>query len=435
MLVYYCQLAGKSIHRHLGLSLLISMTLGLGIAACMITYTLIYFMAKDPLPDKSHNLFHIQLDNWQLNDAAISPNLPPEQVTWRDAFNIVQSAPVKYAAANALTWGMVTPDNQNIPPFLGIIRATHGDFFKLFNSPFLFGQPWSNQTQPGAPYITILSRETNQKLFNGENSVGYSLPMLGKIFTVVGVLDTWQLNPKFYDMSFGPFAKPEDLYIPLALKADLELPHGGHSHCWETDLADTYSAFLNSECVNFNLWVELDEHQPKSELLAFLDAYVSQQRALGRFAKPTNNQVMDLNQWLIYKKVVDTDFILFFLLAILFLAVCLFNTANLIATLFQAQAPHIALRRALGASQAQVLLMCLTHTIILGGISAVTGLVLSAIGIQAVIWLHPAFENLITINLTLVLVGLMLSVLASCLAGIIPSLNLARQAPALLLKS
>nr|WP_293748840.1 ABC transporter permease [uncultured Paraglaciecola sp.] len=434
MLQYYFKLSLKNISRQKGLSVLISTTLGLGIAACMITYSLIHLMSKDPLPNKSERVFHIQFDNWQLGLAAIAPDLPPDEVTWRDAMNIVHAKQAKYQAANAITWGMVTPADKNIPPFLGIIRATHGEFFPMFKVPFLYGQGWQNFPANNVEYVTVLSKSTNKRIFGGLNSVGQTLPMLGKLFTVVGVLDDWHPSPKFFDMSFGAFYQPEDIYLPLQIKSELELPHGGNLNCWETNIADDYQAILNSECVNLNLWVELPSAQNKQQYENFLKAYVEQQKALGRFPKAINNQLLDINQWLAHKEVVSADMYVFFYLALLFLLVCLFNAASLMSTKFTAKNSEVALRRALGANQQSIFAQCLTETSILGGLGALIGLVLCIFGLQGITYLYPNFSAFVSLDMTLMLITVCISLVSSILAGLIPIIKVCRLAPASYLK-
>ena len=434
MFYYYLSLSLKSISNQKSLSLLISATLGLGIAACMITYSLIYLMSKDPLPQKSDRVYHIQLDNWSLNTAAIPPDLPPEEVTWRDALNIAQAKQAKYQAAHTITWGMVTPTDNNIPPFLGIIRATHGEFFPMFDVPFLYGQGWQNYAENHVEYVTVLSKSTNQRIFGGANSVGQTIPMLGKLFTVVGVLDDWHPSPKFFDMSLGEFYPPEDLYVPLQIKAELKLPHGGNTHCWQTDIGENYQAFLNSECINFHLWIELASHQNKQQFEEYLQLYVEQQKALGRFPKAVNNIVLNINQWLAYKKVVSTDMYVFFYLALLFLLVCLFNAASLMSTKFTAINSQIALRRAVGANQQAIFSQCLTETIILGCLGALIGLVLSLLGLEGIKYLYPNFSAFVTLDMPLMLITVGISILSSVLAGLVPSIKVCMLAPADYLK-
>jgi putative ABC transport system permease protein len=434
MIQYYFTQAFRNIHHYFWLSTLISTTLGIGIAACTITFTLIYLMSSDPLPSKSDRVFHVQLDNWKSNAAAILPDFPPEQVTWRDASNIVMAKQAKYQAASGITWGMVTPEDKNVPPFLGIVRATHGEFFPMFNVPFLFGQPWSNFPVNQAEYVTVLSKETNQRIFSGANSVGQTLPMLGTMFTVIGVLDDWHLSPKFYDMAFGPFSEPEDIYIPLQAKADLELPHGGSSNCWESDLGDEYSASLNSECTYLKLWVELDNSESRSQYQDFLKQYVEQQKQLGRFPKPINNVLLNINQWLNHKNAVGADIYVFFSLALLFLFVCLFNAASLISTKLVSKTSEIALRRALGANQQTVFTQCVVETIIFGLLGATLGLILSLLGLEGIKLLYPNFSTFIALDITLVLFTISLSVLSSVVAGLIPTLRACSIAPASVLK-
>jgi putative ABC transport system permease protein len=434
MLNYYFTLAWRSIRNQKGLNFLISATLGLGIAACTITFSLIYLMSADPLPNKSQRIFRVQIDNWSPHLAAVEPDLPPEEMTWHDSLNLVQAGKAKYQSASGITWGMVTPTNKNITPFLPLIRVANGDFFSIFRLPFLYGQAWSNYPTGKAEYVTVISKETNERLFGGENSVGKTISMLGRIFSVVGVLDEWQPAPKHYDLSYGPFYEPEDIYIPFQLKYELELPHGGLSNCWETDLGEGYHTFLNSECINFQLWVELESEEDKSTYQAFLKSYVEEQKALGRFPRPLNNRLLNLTEWLNYKNLVKTDMYLFFWLSSLFLLVCLFNSASLLSTSFMSRTNEMALRRALGASQQSILIQCIVETLLLGFVGGIIGLSLSIAGLEGIKLLYSQYENLIRLDTTLISIALVLGIVSSACAGVAPMIRVCRIPPAQELK-
>ena len=215
MFKYYVQLALSSIMRSKVHSLLTMLTIALGIGACTITLTLVSSMSANPISHKSEQLYRVQLDNWDPNQAAISPDLPPEFVTWTDANNIVNAKQAKRQSASAITWGMVNPTEQGLTPFLALMRVTSKDFFPMFDVPFIYGAGWDESAEQNNDYVVVLSKETNQRVFNGVNSVGKTLTMLGATFTVVGVLDDWHMSPKFYDMSYGAFSAPEDIYLPL----------------------------------------------------------------------------------------------------------------------------------------------------------------------------------------------------------------------------
>jgi putative ABC transport system permease protein len=235
-------------------------------------------------------------------------------------------------------------------------------------------------------------------------------------------------------MSFGAFYQAEDLYVPLQIKAELELPHGGSSNCWETDLGDQYQAFLNSECVNFNLWIELASDQTKQQFEHYLQTYVEQQKVIGRFPKVTNNIMLNINQWLAHKEVVGSDIYLFFYLALLFLLVCLFNAASLMSTKFTAKNSEVALRRALGANQQAIFLQCLTETIILGCLGALIGLTLCIFGLEGIKYLYPNFSAFVYLDIPLMLITVGISILSSVLAGLLPSIKVCVLAPAGYLK-
>ncbi|MFT2090920.1 ABC transporter permease [Paraglaciecola sp. 2405UD69-4] len=422
---YTFELAVKNTLKQINLSGLIIVTISLGIAACVITYGLIHLMSVDPLPNKSDRVLHLQLDNWDPNKAAIEPNLPPEQVTWQDAVNIVSARQAKYQAASAVTWGMITPSEKTASPFLGVIRATHGEFFPMFNAPFLYGQPWQNSTANTTQFVTVLSKAVNERVFAGANSVGRTLPMLGEIFTVVGVLDDWNPSPKVYDMVYGAFSPPEDLYIPFHVKAELALPHGGQKNCWEP-IGEDYQSFLQSECTNFELWVEVEDTSKISDFEFYLHSYVQDQKQLGRFSRPINNKLLNINQWLNYKEVVNKDMYAFFSLSLLFLFVCLFNAANLIGTKFTASSHEVALRRALGASQQTIFIQSLIEALLYGLLGGIFGLVLSILGLQGIGYLYPNFSTFLTLDLTLVSFALGLSMLSSLLSAMVPIWHLSR---------
>jgi putative ABC transport system permease protein len=431
---YYLRLALKSIQQTPILSSLTIATIALGIAACAITMTLLYLMSADPIPQKSDILYRVQLDNWDPNKVAIEPNLPPEDVTWTDANAIVAAKQAFRQSASAITWGMVNPENKNANPFLGLMRVTHADFFQMFASPFLFGGAWDNEADQSGQFVTVLSKATNEKVFGGINSVGKILPMLGKNFTVVGVLDDWHPSPKYYDMAYGAFSDPEEIYLPFLLKERFELPHGGITTCWKPQQGDEYTAFLTSECTNFQLWVELRNNSEKSQFEEYLSSYVAQQKYIGRFPRPLNNKLSNVREWLVYKQVVSGDVRVMFWLSILFLLVCILNAASLIGAKLSTKTTEIGLRRALGASHNAVLSQFLLETTCIGLTGGVLGLLLAMLGLQGIKQLYAGYGQLVTLDLPLIIAIICLAVVSSLAAGIIPIWHACRPEPAFQLK-
>ena len=93
------------------------------------------------------------------------------------------------------------PANVEVKPFMGQVLFTHGDFFAMFDAPFEHGGGWDRAMDERAARVVVLSKDLNDKLFGGENSVGRTLRAGGEDFTVTGVLRRWNPQPKFYEPS------------------------------------------------------------------------------------------------------------------------------------------------------------------------------------------------------------------------------------------
>src|SRR5271156_1066047 len=61
---YYFGLAIRSLKRNIVLTVLMIAAVGVGIGASMTTLTVFRAMDSDPIPQKSRQLFAVQIDNW-----------------------------------------------------------------------------------------------------------------------------------------------------------------------------------------------------------------------------------------------------------------------------------------------------------------------------------------------------------------------------------
>ena len=93
----------------------------------------------------------------------------------------------------------------------------------MFEVPFLYGSGWDAAADSPAQPVIVLSREENEKLFGGANSVGRTLRWNDHEFRIVGVLDDWYPRPRYYDLNDGQFNPPEKAFIPFGWGAELEL--------------------------------------------------------------------------------------------------------------------------------------------------------------------------------------------------------------------
>jgi putative ABC transport system permease protein len=437
MFNYYLKLAFKSMRRNPILSALMITAIGLGIGACMTTITVNYLMSADPIPEKSQQLFYVQVDSWDPNNAFNDDdNSPPNQLTWTEANNLMAAKQAPRQAAMAKSGGIIEPGNQDALPFEASIRLTFSDFFPMFNTPFLFGSGWDDKADYGREQVIVLSKAINDKVFGGENSVGKTLVLSARHFRVVGVLDNWQPVPKFYDVNNGAFDEPEEVFIPFLLKEELELPSWGNTNCWKSPEGEGFKAFLQSECINFQMWVELETPQQKADYLGFLSNYVNDQKALGRFPRPMNNRLLNVMEWMDDQEVVDQDARLMMWLSFMFLLVCLLNTIGLLLAKFTGKAAEIGLRRAVGASKGELFVQHIIEAACIGVLGGIAGLVLAALGLQGIKVLYGDFvDDLATLDFTMIAVAMLLALASSILAGLYPTWRACSIAPASQLKS
>lgn len=432
MLAYYFRLALRSFRRNKVLTALMVIAIALGIGASMTTLTVFHVLSGDPIPQKSDRLFNVQVDPRPMIGYQPSEE-PEEQVTRFDGETLLREKRAKYQVL--MTGGGVTiePDNSTLRPFDTDARYTSTDFFTMFDAPFKYGQGWKADQDEGRGRVAVISKALNEKLFNGQNSVGKPLRMDGHTFNIVGVLDEWNPNPHFYDLETGRYGDSEDIFVPVFTALDLNFGRNGNMNCW--DNANGEETALNAPCVWMQYWVELASPADAADYRAYLENYSAQQKAAGRFQRPSNVRLRNVMEWLDFKQVVPSDVRLQLWLALGFLAVCLINTVGLLLAKFLRRSGEIGVRRALGASRGQIFLQSLVEAGTVGLAGGVLGLGLALLGLYAVRQQPVDYAKLATLDGKMLLLTFGLTLAASLLAGFLPALRAMQVTPAIQLKS
>jgi putative ABC transport system permease protein len=421
------------------LTALMVLALGLGIGAFMTTFTVYYLMSGDPIPHKSDVLFAVQLDNWD-------PNSPPTesardvqpQLTWRDGLNLMQAdTPALRQAHMYGTGAIVVPDGDE-PPFDENIRATYHTFFEMFDVPFLHGGPWGPRADEDRASVAIIGRELNDKLFGGGNSVGQRIRLDDNYFDIVGVIDDWQPTPRFYHSDGGrAFADTEQIFIPISRAVDQPMGPRGNTNCWAPldEGLPMLQAFLQSECVWTQFWAELESPEQAAAYKDYLDNYVRSEKEIGRFPRPLNTFISDVNEWMGVMGVVGNDNRVQLRLSFLFLLVCVLNTVGLLMAKFLGKGGEVALRRAMGASRSAIFTQNLVEVGTVGVLGGLTGIGIAWLGLRAVENLYRGYQHLVSLDPLMLVTAVGLSVAAAIIAGLYPVWRVARLAPAGLLKT
>jgi putative ABC transport system permease protein len=436
---YYLRLALASLRRTPVLSALMVVALGLGIGAFMTTFTVYYLMSGDPIPHKSSVLYAVQLDNWD-------PNSPPTetakdvqpQLTWQDGQNLLNAdTPALRQVHMYGTAAVIVPETAE-PPFEEAIRATSHAFFDMFDVPFLYGQGWDRRMDEDRASVAVIGRKLNDKLFGGGNSVGKSIRLADSFFEVVGVIDDWQPVPRFYHSDWSrAFEDAELLFIPMTRAINQPMTPHGNTNCWAPldDSLPVLDGFLKSECVWTQFWAELETPQQAAAYKDYLDNYVRGQKEIGRFPRPLNNFISNVNEWLDVMGVVGNDNRVQLRLSFLFLLVCVLNTVGLLMAKFLGKSGEVALRRAMGASRGAVFSQNLVEIGVIGVLGGAVGIGLAWLGLRAVESLYRGYDNLVRLDPAMLVTAVGLSVAAAIIAGLYPVWRVSRLAPAGLLKT
>ena len=434
MFLYNLRLALLSLRRDPVLTALMIGAVAIGIGISTTTLAVYHAMSGNPIADKGNQLYAVQLDSWGPNQPYNDPDEPPTQVTFRDGQALMKAARAKDQNLSFTTAFTVQTDKPDMKPDLAQGRATYRDFFSMFEVPFEYGGPWSKQADDSAQQVAVISHEYNEKLFGDVNSVGKEVVLNNRRFQIVGVLRHWSPSPKFFDLENDQFGDPEDIFVPLNLVSPMQLHNNGNNSCWGPPADNSFQGHLDSECVWLQFWAELPTQADRDAYHDFLDGYVQEQKKLGRFARPLNNRLHDVPDWLAYNHVVSKDSETLVALAFMFLAVCMLNTIGLILAKFLRRSGEIGLRRAVGASKAALFRQYLVETGVIGVSGGLLGVLLGWAGLIGVRHLIDGSDHYAHLDWTMVGVSLLLAILASVLAGLYPAWRVVRIPPAIYLK-
>ena len=359
-----------------------------------------------------------------------------DQITYTDAVNLMNAHAAAHQAAMYVTALPLTPPNRDLQPIQTHTRATYKDFFQMFQVPFLYGGPWSTSDDTDHASVAILSRNLNDRVFGGANSVGRTLNLDNHEYRVVGVLDRWQPLPRFYDLTTSKYGEGEELYIPFSRAIE------GHMESWESSNcagdvgAPGWEGFLHSECVWLQFWAELPTPADAARYRSFLNNYAAEQERSGRFHWPPRTRLRDVKGWLVHWHAVTDEVRILVLVAFSFLFVCLLNAMGLMLAKIMNRAGDIGVRRALGANRATIFGQCLMEAGVVGLAGGLLGLALTALGLAGVrLIVSESTARLTHLSLSDIAIALGLAVCATTVAGLYPTWRAAHVQPAWQLKA
>lgn len=437
MFAYYLQLGLRSLKRNPVLTILMILTLAIGVAASVSTLTILHMMGSDPIPHKSQKLVYVGLDNGDLDGYVAGKKPSDHQLSWQDVQNLL-SAPVGLRRVGLYgVRASVESGRSDLGSFSESGVAANRDFFAAFDTPFLYGQAWQAQQDQQAADVVVLNQDLAEKLFGKTNPVGKTVRMFDQEFAVVGVLNNWQPRPRFHSYNGRSMAltSKDAFFIPLNTASRHEVTHNGGMSCHGPKVEPGWQGRLKSECTWLHFWIELNSAAERQQVSTYLNNYVKEQGKLGRLKRQAPVQLYNVNEFLVERKLVGDDSKLSAWLAFGFLLLCLVNTIGILLAKFSVRAAEVGVRRALGASKLQIFAQFIIESAVVGLVGAMLGLLLTLGALALLALRSKAIAAVAQLDLQMVLAAVLLSILSAILAGLLPTWRACQVTPALQLKA
>lgn len=441
-MLYSLQLALKSIRGTPAISVVTVLAIAIGIGVSTTMIAVFHVFSQNPIPHKSDHLFNVRVESWGLDSEffGIKPGDPPKQITYRDMTGLRQSDIPKYRTGIASAAVYVFPEDKLNQPYQTIITLCHADFFSMFEVPLHHGSGWNPESDRRRDPVVVLSHEANERLFGGLDSVGKKVKLNTGTFTVSGVMAPWKPTPRFYNVINNSMGRPNEFFLPFDLIRDqgLSFKRVGDADSWGNFMAgdNPDSFFTASETCWIQYWVELDPAKVGA-YRGFLDRYSEEQKALGRFPRPLNNRVTPLMEWMKVREVTPPAIVMVMMISLLFLLVCALNLMGLLLGKFLARSNLVGVHRALGATRGAIFGQHILECKLVGVIGGVVGLGFAVFALRVINGMIPSGiipSDLLRIDATVFGWAILLSLLASLVAGVYPAWRACNIAPAVQIK-
>jgi len=371
--------------------------LALGIGANTALFSIINAVLLRPLP-YPHAEQLVTLRESKPNFATGSISLP-HFLDWQKDNRSFSSMAAMRGGRSLILTGLGDAEQLNC------VMLTSGFFEQLGVNPVVGRSFTEEETKVGAaPTVLLAARFWKRKFASDPKVLGKTLVLDGKAYTVIGVI------PAKFDL-LGNF-RNTDIYIPIGQ--------------WGNPILMTRSAGLGISGIGrLKPGVRIDQARADMQRVTqnLAAAYPDTDKNIGAALIPFRKWNLGAIQ--------SPLFILFGAVAFVLLIACV-NVANLLLARSSARSHEFAIRSALGAPQSRIIRQLLVESVLIASIGGAVGLLLAALGTQAVLHALPTTlprAEQISIDARVFLFALVLSLAAGIFFGLAPALKIARRDP------
>jgi predicted permease len=394
-LIQDIRIAIRMMLKNPGFSLVVVLTLGLGIGANTAIFSVVNAVLLRPLAYKdSGSLVNVwgRLENQGIPRLWVSE---PEYWDLRD-----RNESFSEIGAYSLGNGANLTSNDS-PPMQVSAPAATATLFQILGIQSELGRTFTtDEDQPGHDHEALLSFALWKSLFGGDpRIVGKSIQLDGQPYAIVGVLRK--------DFTLGG---KQDLWLPLGLDRAKPQDRGSHYlHVTARLKPGVPLAQASAEMDRFA--AQLGREYPNN---------YSAGKGWGMFIVPLKEQIVG--------EIRPALLVLLGAVAFVLLIACV-NVANLLLTRASAREKELSIRAAMGAGRGRIMRQFLTESLVLAAVGGALGLFLAYWGVYALRLLVPRnFPRMdeVGVDPLVLLFTLGISLLTGLVFGLAPAWQVGR---------
>jgi predicted permease len=425
MLKNYLIIGFRNIMRNKGYATLNILGLAVGIAACLLIFTVVQFeLSYDTFHTKYNRIYRVVIeDKYPSGEIGYNPGTPyPVPVALGQDLPQVE----KVASLNSTYGSQITVlgkdpntvySNKKFIEDIGIFFM-EPQFFEIFDATWLQGGPAQSLTQPN---MVVLAKKEAEKYFgNWKEAVGQYLKLDNNItLTVSGVIDDVPSNSDFplrIMMSYETFKNSKDY---------------GYDTGWGT-ISSNHQVFVllpknlaaNDVTYALQKFSEKYTKERGNSTTSYLIQPLSENHFDSRFGNLGDHLTSKTTLWT-----------LSFIGVLILLMACI-NFVNLATAQAIGRSKEVGVRKVLGSMRSQLMAQFLSETTLIVWVSVGLAVILAKAALPFIREVSNVPEDISMLQNPYVLVFLLLmTLLVSLLSGLYPAMILSGFEPVKALKS
>ncbi len=375
--------------RNPGLTVIVLISLALGIGANTAIFSVVNSVLFRPLPFKDPEKLVVVWEDASFVGFPENTPSPGNYADWKSQNHVFSKMAAMSTQNLNLTGG-------GEPLKLSAYRVT-ADFFPLLGIQPIHGRVFTQaEDSPEGNKVAVLSYGFWQSRFAGQtNIVGQDIILNNAKYTVIGIMPP---NFQFFDPEIS-------IWVPMAFTSEQLQNRDGHYLEVVARIKDGVS-FDQAQSQIKTIMARIRADHPESTG-GKLDAYIVplRQQFVGSVRRPL---------------------ILLLVAVALVLLIACANIANLLLSSATSRRKEIALRAALGADKFRLLRQMLTESLLLSGVGGILGLILGVISFRFLQQLVPpavALSARPTLDPYVLLYTFAISILTGLIFGLVPSIH------------